>query len=183
MAHTLEWWVIFVRAHVQARAFFSILLYLFAYSDPSAHAYEVVWRRRRLCAAQTARSGIVERVSVAHSRARRKHTPVTLSPALTFTRALFPLQSWQALMQSLCKQVINGSEHCSSYGWRAEAGGANLAEQGVWAVERFSVCLSRRRNKRRPQLDDVDVKSKWLPCKKGFYPQWMCCLLSHSLAL
>lgn len=31
------------------------------------------------------------------------------------------------LMQSLCKQVINGSAHCS-YGWRAEAGGASLEE-------------------------------------------------------
>lgn len=73
-------------------------------------------------------------------------------------------------MQSLCKQVINGSEHCSSYGWRAGAGGATLAEQESEPWRDF-LCLLGRGNKRRPQLDDVDVKSKWLLCKKGFYPR------------
>lgn len=65
------------------------------------------------------------------------------------------------LVQSLCKQVINGSEHCS-YGWRAEAGGAGLEEnKNLSSGETFTLW---RRKQRQPQLGDV--KSKWLPWKR-----------------
>lgn len=46
-----------------------------------------------------------------------------------------------SLMQRHCKQVINGSEHCS-YAWSAEAGGGEVrrkCEQKFQALERFLI--------------------------------------------
>lgn len=54
------------------------------------------------------------------SQAQRTWMTLTLSHAIS-------VGVLAGLMQSLCKQVINGSEHCS-YGWRAGEGGASLEE-------------------------------------------------------
>ncbi|KAK1890099.1 Serine-rich coiled-coil domain containing protein 2, partial [Dissostichus eleginoides] len=80
------------------------------------------------------------------------HYQYFLFPVTSYASFCLPVFAPQGLMQSLCKQVINGSEHCS-YGWRAEAGGAGLEEKkNLSSGETFTLW---RRKQRQPQLGDT----------------------------
>ncbi len=135
--HTLEWWVIFicVRAHtslcvcvvldytVSICIFRFIAACIWGCLLAAPFVCVFVWGKQR----GAAWLFVCVCVCVCVGGGKTFFTsPKNMGDSHSHSRSI-SVGVLAGLMQSFCKQVINGSEHCS-YGWRAEAGGASLEE-------------------------------------------------------